>query len=109
VLEAAVAKQAQGDYDEEYRIVRPDGSIRWIRDRAFPVPDSEGRAYRIAGVAEDITERKRAADEQKRAEDKIRRLNRVYAVLSGINTLIVRARDRDELFRESCTIAVGAG
>ena len=109
VLGAAIAKQARGDYDEEYRIVRPDGSIRWIRDRAFPVPDSEGRAYRIAGVAEDVTERKRAADEQKQAEDKIRRLNRVYAVLSGINTLIVRARDRDELFRESCTIAVEAG
>src|SRR2546421_3252123 len=102
VLDAAIAKQARGDYDEEYRIVRPDGSMRWIRDRAFPVSDSEGRVYRIAGVAEDITERKRAAD-------KIRRLNRVYAVLSGINTLIVRARDRDELFRESCTIAVEAG
>src|SRR6267378_1716976 len=102
VLEAAVAKQARGDYDEEYRIVRPDGSTRWIRDRAFPVPDSEGRTYRIAGVAEDITERKRAAD-------KIRGLNRVYAVLSGINTLIVRARDRDELFREACRIAVEAG
>src|SRR5256885_9220437 len=39
--------------------------------------DSEGRAYRIAGVAEDITE-------HKQAEDKIRRLNRVHAVLSGI-------------------------
>src|SRR6267154_153783 len=104
VLEAAVAKQARGDYDEEYRIVRPDGSIRWIRDRAFPVPDPEGRPYRIAGVAEDVTEHKRAADEQKQAEDKIRRLNRVYAVLSGINTLIVRVRDRDELFRESCII-----
>ncbi|HKB74606.1 MAG TPA: EAL domain-containing protein, partial [Burkholderiales bacterium] len=102
VLEAAIAKQARGDYDEEYRIVRPDGSTRWIRDRAFPVPDPEGRTYRIAGVAEDVTERKRAAD-------KIRHLNRVYAVLSGINTLIVRARDRDELFRESCTIAVEAG
>src|SRR5260221_4467795 len=109
VLEAAVAKQARGDYDEEYRIVRPDGSARWIRDRAFPVPDPEGRPYRIAGVAEDVTEHKRAADEQKQAEDKIRRLNRVYAVLSGINTLIVRVRDRDELFRESCIIAVEAG
>jgi diguanylate cyclase (GGDEF)-like protein/PAS domain S-box-containing protein len=60
VLEAAIAKQARGDYDEEYRIVRPDGSIRWIRDRAFPVSDSEGRAYRIAGVAEDITGQRRA-------------------------------------------------
>ncbi|UCE63541.1 MAG: PAS domain S-box protein [Nitrospirota bacterium] len=55
VLEAALTKQLSGDYDETYRIVRPDGSIRWIRDRAFPVSDKEGTVYRIAGIAEDIT------------------------------------------------------
>ncbi len=59
VLEAALTKQVGGEYDEEYRIVRPDGSERWIRDRAFPVRDATGRVYRIAGLAEDITERKR--------------------------------------------------
>jgi PAS domain S-box-containing protein len=58
VLEAVLAKQKRGDYDEEYRIVRPDGSIRWIRDRAFPVRNEAGQVYRIAGIAEDITERK---------------------------------------------------
>ena len=42
-------------------------------------------------------------------EEKVRRLTRVYAVLSGINTLIVRARDRDELFKEACRIAVEDG
>jgi diguanylate cyclase (GGDEF)-like protein len=42
-------------------------------------------------------------------ERRIKRLNRVYAVLSGINALIVRARDRDELFREACRIAVEHG
>src|SRR5207249_10623796 len=41
------------------RIVRPDGSVRWIRDRGFPVKDASGKVYRVAGVAEDITERKR--------------------------------------------------
>jgi diguanylate cyclase (GGDEF)-like protein len=46
---------------------------------------------------------------QRQAEDRIRRQNRVYAVLSGINALIVRARDRDELFNEACRIAVEAG
>jgi PAS domain S-box-containing protein len=60
VLQAALTKQTSGTYDEEYRIVRPDGGIRWIRDRAFPVRDQSGRIYRIAGIAEDITERKRA-------------------------------------------------
>ena len=229
VLAAATAKQARGDYNEEYRIVRPDGSIRWIHDKAFPVRDPAGRVYRIAGVAEDITERKRAIEalreserrfsdmmgkvelislmvdrdaritycndyllrltgwtrdqmlgrtafellvppeqnearnvfndlladlprashheremltksgerrlvrwnntvlrsvtgevigaasigeditEQKRAETRIRALNRVYAVLSGINALIVRAKTREELFQEACRIAVDAG
>ncbi|MBI3069621.1 MAG: PAS domain S-box protein, partial [Betaproteobacteria bacterium] len=51
-----------GDYDEEYRIVQPDGSIRWVHDRAFPVHDADGRAYRIAGIAEDVTERKQAEE-----------------------------------------------
>ena len=55
-----------------------------------------------ASIGEDITERKEA-------EARIVYLNRVYAVLSGINTLIVRVRDRDELFREACRIAVEEG
>ncbi|MBD0305463.1 MAG: PAS domain-containing protein [Nitrospiraceae bacterium] len=58
MLTAALTKQAGGRYSEEYRIVRPDGSIRWIRDRAFPVRDASGAVYRIAGVAEDITKSK---------------------------------------------------
>jgi PAS domain S-box-containing protein len=58
VLEAALTRQVRGQYDEEYRIVRPDGSIRWIRDRAFPIRDHGGMIYRIAGLAADITEHK---------------------------------------------------
>jgi PAS domain S-box-containing protein len=57
VREAALTKQIPGLYDETYRIILPDGSIRWIRDRAFPILNHEGRVYRIAGLAEDITER----------------------------------------------------
>ena len=57
VLDASRTKQERGDYDETYRIVRPDGTLRWIRDRAFPVRDGEGKIYRIVGTAEDITER----------------------------------------------------
>jgi len=44
--------------DMEYRIVRPDGSLRWIRTRTFPVCNAEGKFYRVVGIAEDITERK---------------------------------------------------
>lgn len=59
VVKHVLSKQRRGRYEEEYRIVRPDGSIRWIRDRAFPVRDEGGRIYRVAGIAEDITEIKR--------------------------------------------------
>jgi PAS domain S-box-containing protein len=58
-VEAAMTeRQRDGTYDEEYRIVRTDGTTRWIRDRAFPVRDESGHVYRIAGVAEDVTSRK---------------------------------------------------
>lgn len=42
-LSAAAARQGEG-YDIEYRILRPDGAIRWIHSRTFPIPDEQGRA-----------------------------------------------------------------
>ncbi|NRF71096.1 EAL domain-containing protein [Aquincola sp. S2] len=219
---------AAAPFDYEYRIVRPDGGVRWIGTRGFPIRDAAGKVYRIAGIAEDITERVRLAAElqeraaglahaqavahlahvitrpdgsfeswsdslpvlagvtpvdlppttrawlarvhpddqalfratciraaaqgvkvqvdyrlcrdtrwihvhqeieplgdldrpgrwfstlqdvtgQKLVEQRIAHLNRVHAVLSGINALIVRVRSRDELFREACRIAVEVG
>ena len=47
----------------EFRIVRPDGSVRWIWARSFPVMRDD-RSFRAVGVAEDITERKRAEEER---------------------------------------------
>ncbi len=60
VVKATLTKQVIGQYDETYRILRPDGEARWIRDRAFPIRDEQGSVYRLAGIAEDITERKNA-------------------------------------------------
>jgi PAS domain S-box-containing protein len=60
ISQRAMTNQASNEYDEEYRILRPDGSIRWIHDRAFPITNDTGAVYRIAGLAEDITERKLA-------------------------------------------------
>ncbi|MQA66877.1 MAG: PAS domain-containing protein, partial [Alphaproteobacteria bacterium] len=48
-----------GTYDIEYRVVRPDGEIRWVRDRAAPIADDAGKVYRIVGVADDITDLKK--------------------------------------------------
>jgi PAS domain S-box-containing protein len=61
-IEAALHQIAKVKFDMEYRIVRPDGGIRWIHDRIFPIYDGQGKLYRIAGIAEDITERKKAEE-----------------------------------------------
>lgn len=68
VWDAVCTKQVTGEYDVEYRVIRPDGTVRWIHDRAFPVRDAAGAIYRIAGIAEDITERKRAEENLRRTE-----------------------------------------
>ena len=78
VLQAALVKQARGDYDEEYRIIRPDGGMRWIRDRAFPIRNADGTVTRIAGIAEDITERKWAGEALRESERFVR------AALNGL-------------------------
>ncbi|HEY0074029.1 MAG TPA: PAS domain-containing protein [Abditibacteriaceae bacterium] len=53
---AAIKRQDQGEAtSEEYRILLPDGKIRWIFDRAFPVRDSSGAITQIYGIAEDVT------------------------------------------------------
>uniref|UniRef100_Q01RQ0 histidine kinase n=1 Tax=Solibacter usitatus (strain Ellin6076) TaxID=234267 RepID=Q01RQ0_SOLUE len=53
--------------EETYRIVRPDGTIRWIHDRAFLVRDSEGKPYRVAGIAEDVTAHRELEEELRQA------------------------------------------
>ena len=55
--------------DIEYRIVRPDGSIRWIRARTFPVVDGCGKFYRFVGIAEDMTGQKRIQAELQYARE----------------------------------------
>ncbi len=65
-------RQRDNGFDIEYRIVRPDGTVRWIRDRGFPVKDNSGKVYRMAGISEDITERKQSEDLLRKNEDRIR-------------------------------------
>jgi len=55
----------------EYRVVRPDGSVRWIRGRLFPIKDQAGNLSRIAGLAEDITDRKQAEEAAREAQSRL--------------------------------------
>jgi diguanylate cyclase (GGDEF)-like protein/PAS domain S-box-containing protein len=86
--------------DVEYRFRHSTGS--WIYLRQAVEPMGERRDGRWFSTLQDVTE-------QTLAQLSIQRLNRIYAVLSGINTLIVRVRERQELYRESCRIAVEVG
>lgn len=60
----------KGEYEEEYRIIRPDGTVRWVRDRGFPIKNEFGEAHRVAGIAEDITERKRTESALRESEER---------------------------------------
>ncbi|TVP42555.1 MAG: PAS domain S-box protein [Gemmatimonadales bacterium] len=74
--DAAVARLERGGEQPSeaiYRIIRPDGGVRWIRDRIFPVEDETGKVARIAGMAEDITE-------ARHLEDQLRQAQRIEAV-----------------------------
>jgi diguanylate cyclase (GGDEF)-like protein/PAS domain S-box-containing protein len=96
------ARVTQSPLSIEIRLRRADGVYRWWLLQGVPHLDGAGNVLKWFGTGTDI-------HDLKTAEMKIRRLNRVYAVLSGINALIVRAPDRDTLFREACRIAVEEG
>lgn len=62
VAKALSEKGPRGEYDEEYRIQRPDGELRWVRDHMVPVGKGRRDASRIIGIAEDITDRKKSEE-----------------------------------------------
>jgi formate hydrogenlyase transcriptional activator len=63
-----------GKLDEEFRIVRADGAIRWVETHGFPVYNAEGQIYRLAGVVQDITERRLAEEGRRYSEERYRDL-----------------------------------
>ena len=99
-------KNAKTEFEIEYRIVKPDGLIRWICDRAFPIKNAAGEVYRRAGVTEDVTERKQA-EEIRRTLEKERELSelklRFFSMASHefrtpLSTILISAQ-----LLENCT------
>jgi PAS domain S-box-containing protein len=71
-IQAGVETYTLGEPTEiEYRIVRPDGSVRWIWDRCFPMSSEAGKIYCYAGMAEDITARKQAEESLRQSEERL--------------------------------------
>lgn len=92
--------QAKLNYEEPQ--LRPDGSRAWLRTSKIPLRDESNRVIAVLGLYEDITERKNSDIE-------IRRLNRVYALLSDMNQMIVRVSTQENLLDEICRISVETG
>ncbi len=68
-MRAALERQgAYGSFQQEYRVVRPDGSVRWIWDRSFPVRNKAGELVRVVGIAQDISERKGLEEQLRQAQ-----------------------------------------
>jgi PAS domain S-box-containing protein len=82
---AAYDRAREEEYDLQYRIVRPDGDVRWIRDRCFHVASEDGVVTRVADVIMDITDRKRENEERRRLEEQMREAQKLESlgVLAG--------------------------
>lgn len=96
------ANEKRGWRDQVLHLRHAKGGIRWVDNNALPLLDEGGHVVGYRGVARDITQRRAQ-------QERITRLSRIQAVLGGINSTIVRVRERRALFREACRIAVQQG
>ncbi|MBH0190946.1 MAG: PAS domain-containing protein, partial [Nitrospira sp.] len=89
-------KISTGQYDVKYRVVRPDGTIRWIRDHGRPL----GIGNLVAGVAEDITERAQAEEALRRSEARLKEAQRIAHIGSWVLDIVTnRLTWSDEIYR----------
>jgi PAS domain S-box-containing protein len=87
-----------GGDPREYRIIRPDGTVRWVSDKGYAIRDNHGKVVRITGVAEDITERKAA-------EELLKKNNQYLTALHETAIGLIRRHDLNELLRDILTRA----
>jgi len=95
-VNAYVEKHGRGKiaFTQEYRILWPDGSIRWVRDHVYPVKNESGEVYRVVGVTEDITERKRAEKTLRESEERYKETTKLLETLFDAIPDVIGLQDR---------------
>ncbi len=88
-----------GGYEVEYRIARPDGSLRWIRSRAFPVLNDQCVIHRVVGISEDITARKEA-------EINLRTQKRLFENLVAVARATTELPSLEDTLQNTIAVAV---
>jgi diguanylate cyclase (GGDEF)-like protein/PAS domain S-box-containing protein len=101
LLRRGIAEK-RGWRDLVLHLKHAEGGVRWLDSNALPLFDCFGAVVGYRGVARDITN-------HRLQQERIARLSRIQAVLSGINSTIVRVRERRELLSEACRISVQQG
>lgn len=89
--------ERDGHFDDEFRIVRPDASVRWVRGRAVALQNESGDVYRIVGVAQDITERKQTEDALTQTTAQMQTLSRRLLEAQEIERRRIAQELHDEL------------
>jgi diguanylate cyclase (GGDEF)-like protein/PAS domain S-box-containing protein len=86
-----------GSYDEQYRIMQPNGDLRWVRSRGFPIRDAAGQVIQLAGFTEDITEQKRNEEHliHEAFHDALTELPNRALFLDRLHQAMERSRRRD--------------
>ena len=119
VLAAFAAAIARGSYEEQYRVVQPGGTVRWVRDRGFPVRDARGTVTKMVGIAEDVTDRHRI-EEQFRQAQKLEAIgtlaggiahdfNNILAAIIGFTELArMRVKDNPEVSEYLASVMLGS-
>ncbi len=85
-------------YDVDYRVLRPDGEVRYVHSEGDIISDAEGRPLRMFGTLQDITERKLAEERLVRYRDALAGLAREQEALRRVATLVARAASAEEVF-----------
>ena len=90
----------EGDYQQEFRLRHKDGTYRWIEARASFVAEPDGRRVRLLGAHTDITERKRAEDNLRKSEARLKEAQHLAHIGSWELDLTTNRLDwSDEIYR----------